>query len=279
MPDYKNVEELKEQLKKEFFPEDPVEEGDEIVEDDDSEDEVSGDEVFDSEPEEEPEEEAEEDSEEDLTVLEAANQIKPVSKKEKEEFAFKKLREEADVYKKKVMEYEAKLKDLGELSELANSLGYKDYKEMVDENRRKIQDAEAKKKGIDPQIYRELQELKKRAEESEQREKTMAFIKTLDEFVSENGLTADDRGAIVKNLDEDGWELGKLLNYPNPKKLLKGYAADLIVERKTQKVIDEKKKKFAEKPFKPEAPVSEDVIDAEVKRKLKAYADKNNYKY
>jgi len=268
-------EEMIAKLRAEFFPEteeDEVE--DETVEDEEEEVE---DEVEEELEEDLEESEVDEPSGEEEFDVEEQPVKKPVSKEEKEQFAFKKLREEADSYKKKAVEYENKLKDLGELNELATSLGYKDYKEMVDANKRKLQDEEAKKKGIDPAIYRELQELKRRAKESEQREKTTTFLRTLDEFILENNLKQEDRGLIIQELDKDGWQLDKLLNYPNPKKLLRGYASDLIIERKTQKTIVEKKK-FAEPKFKPEAPINEDVIDKEVALALKRHKERNNYK-
>ena len=43
---------------------------------------------------------------------------------------------------------------------------------------------------------------------------------------------------IIINMDEDGWNLD---NIKNPTKLIKGYAADIIAERKTQKVLKQMK--------------------------------------
>ena len=262
---YKDVEELKAKLREEFFPEadededevedteteeEPVDEEEETVDDDDSSEQDNSEE----------DDEVEETNlgDEEFNVEEETK--KQPTKEEKEQFAFKKLREEANNYK---AEYTKKVNELNELNDLAIKLGYKDHREMVEANRKRLQEEEAKRRGIDPAIYNELEELKRKAEESEKRERTSTFVRTLDEFIVENGLTKEDRVKIIQNLEEDNWDLPKLISFPNPKKLLKGYAADLLVERKTQKDLTEKKKKFKENKFEGEETVTEDVIEAE----------------
>ena len=47
-------------------------------------------------------------------------------------------------------------------------------------------------------------------------------------------LTESEINQIITNMDEDGWNLD---NIKNPERLIKGYAADIIAERKTQKSI------------------------------------------
>ena len=281
MDDFKKVPESVEELEailEEEFKEEPSNENEVATEgefdDEDSTDELETEEVEETEEIKETEE-VEESDDESKEHLEDDVKAKPSKKESKADYAFKKLRQEARELKKKSASYE---NFINELDTMARVYGYKDSKEMLEAMRQKQLEEEARARNIDPEIYKELQEQKRRIAEIErekleliQKQKAENFVKILDNFVKEYKLTESEINQIITNMDEDGWNLD---NIKNPERLIKGYAADIIAERKTQKVLKKMKdeEKFVEKPFKNQGEAPQKSIDDLVNEDLAKFA-------
>lgn len=281
MDDFKKVPESVEELDamlEEEFKEEPSNENEVATEgefdDEDSTDELETEEVEETEEIKETEE-VEESDDESKEYLEDDVKAKPSKKESKTDYAFKKLRQEARELKKKSSSYE---NFINEMDAMARVYGYKDSKEMLEAMRQKQMEEEARARNIDPEIYKELQEQKRRIAEIErekleliQKQKAENFVKILDNFAKEYKLTESEINQIITNMDEDGWNLD---NIKNPERLIKGYAADIIAERKTQKVLKQMKdeEKFVEKPFKNQGEAPQKSIDDLVNEDLAKFA-------
>lgn len=281
MDDFKkvpeSVEELDEMLEEEFKEE--LTNEDEVAtegefDDEDLSDELETEEIEETEETEETEE-VEESDDESKEYSENAKEAKPSKKKAKADYAFMKLRQEAKELKEKSSSYE---NFINELDTMARVYGYKDSKEMLETMRQKQMEEEARARNIDPEIYKELQEQKRRIAEIErekleliQKQKAENFVKTIDNFAKEYKLTEAEINQIIINMDEDGWNLD---NIKNPTKLIKGYAAEIIAERKTQKVLKQMKdeEKFVEKPFKNQGEAPQKSVDDLVNEDLAKFA-------
>ena len=273
MDDFKKVPEsveeldtmLEEEFKEELANEDEVATEGEF-DDEDSSDELETDEEV---------EETEESDNESKEYSEDVGESKPSKKKAKADYAFMKLRQEAKELKEKSSSYE---NFINELDTMARVYGYKDSKEMLETMRQKQMEEEARARNIDPEIYKELQEQKRRIAEIErekleliQKQKAENFVKTIDNFAKEYKLTEAEINQIIINMDEDGWNLD---NIKNPERLIKGYAAEIIAERKTQKVLKQMKdeEKFVEKPFKNQGEAPQKSVDDLVNEDLAKFA-------
>lgn len=278
MDDFKKVPESVEELDamlEEEFKEEPANEDEVATEgefdDVDLTDELETEEVKEVEE----TEEVEESDDESKEYLEDVVEVKPSKKELKADYAFRKLRQEAKELKEKSSSYE---NFINEMDAMARVYGYKDSKEMLEIMRQKQMEEEARARNIDPEIYKELQEQKRRIAEIEreklelvQKQKAENFVKIIDNFAKEYKLTESEINQIIINMDEDGWNLD---NIKNPTKLIKGYAADIIAERKTQKVLKQMKdeEKFVEKPFKNQGEAPQKSIDDLVNEDLAKFA-------
>lgn len=127
---------------------------------------------------------------------------------------------------------------------------------MLEQLKKEKQEKDAKAKGVPIEIYRELQDQKeelakiKKDRESEiTKSKVNVLIKSLDDFSKSYNLTKEDKEELFTKLENDGFDLDKLLNLRNHTNLFKGYMEDKIKERAKQKLLDEaaRKKKLEEK--------------------------------
>ena len=170
MDDFKKVPEsveeldemLEEEFKEELANEDEVATEGEFDEEEIT-DELETEEIEETE-EDEKAEETEESDNESKEYSEDTVEAKPSKKKAKADYAFMKLRQEAKELKEKSSSYE---NFINELDTMARVYGYKDSKEMLETMRQKQMEEEARARNIDPEIYKELQEQKRRIAEIE----------------------------------------------------------------------------------------------------------------
>lgn len=272
-----NIDENKEKFK--LDPEEVVgeildEKEDELEEEELEEEELEEEETFDEDElvfdleedeEDEDEEDEEDDDEEDLE--EETFKRKP-TKEEKQRYAFEKLRKENK-------EKENKLK---ELDTIAQTYGYRDHNEMVERLKKDALEKEAQKRGIDPNIYKEMDEYKRKIEQLEEsqrsereRTKINMFINRVDSFASKYDLSQDTKNKLISKLDEDGFTVDTLLQIKNYDKMFLGYVNEDVSEAKRQKKLEleARKRKIQEEKFKNQGNDDEfsleDLIDKMVK--------------
>lgn len=296
MPDFNksfdSVEELERVLEEEFSE---SEEEKEDVEETVDEVEETVDEVDEQHSEEKDKEDVDVDENEEEETLDDLKEKKVVSdedvkkvektskvdKSDKTDYTFKKFREENTELKQKLSKHEQEIKTW---EDIAKSYGYQNAEEMAKTIKARKIEEEAKAKNIDPEVYKRLQELEERAmiAEKEKQEqsfnfKKQQFVETFNSFTKENELSDEERTKIVQNLEEEGWDFDSLINVKNPKRLLQGYAVDILSERKTQRVLETEKKSLKEKKF-TSTSSGEKSIDDIVKEDLKKYATERGIK-
>lgn len=165
------------------------------------------------------------------------------SKDDKKEFAFSKIRKEnSDL---KALNKTLTTRDEA-LKKIASNYGYDDVDKFLEayENARVIQ--EAKDKGYDPVLYKQLQETNKRLEqlEKERQESNLmsranAFKNAVDKAISDYNLDEEEgRNEIFRRLEEYGYTVDSILSLPNPDILIKGVLSDKIAEISKQKQIE-----------------------------------------
>jgi hypothetical protein len=171
-------------------------------------------------------------------VKKPTNDDKP--KDNKQDYAFKQLREEANVAKKQLQNYEA---SLHELDELAQAQGFKNHKEFLAAWKEKQIEAQAKQRNMDPAVLKELNETKQRLTKIEEEKKnaeqqiTVGKINgTIDKFAAKYKLDEATITSILNKMGEDNVTIESLVITPieTLEKMLTGYAQDIIVERKVQ---------------------------------------------
>jgi hypothetical protein len=161
-------------------------------------------------------------------------------KDNKQDYAFKQLREEASNAKKQLQNYEASLK---ELDELAQAQGFKTHKEFLAAWKEKQVEAEARQRNIDPKVLKELNETKERLnkieiekKDAEQKVSLGKVNATIDKFAAKHKLDEASITKILNTMGEDNVTIETLVTTPieTLEKMLNGYAQDIIVERKVQ---------------------------------------------
>lgn len=255
----------------------------EVSEDDNEEvvEDSQEDDTFEEDTSDEEEEEDDEDdenlgeiiTEDDLKDL-TEKQIRPrtPTKEERRNYAFEKLRKENKERREKEEE----------LDRIARTYGYTDHEAMIKALKEDALAKEAAKKGVDPELYKEVHESKKELEriklEREQERRAMqinAFVEKLDSFITSNNLTEDDKQDLLVALEDDGYTLDDIIRIKNPVNLFKGYSVDKIKERARQEEIarQERKRKASEKKFQT-GNAGEDEVDLDAM--LRSYfANKN----
>ena len=162
---------------------------------------------------------------------------------DKKEFAFSKIRKEnSDL---KALNKTLSTRDEA-LKKIASNYGYDDVDKFLEayENARVVQ--EAKYKGYDPVLYKQLQDTNKRLEqlEKERQENNLmsranAFKNAVDKAISEYNLDEEEgRNEIFSRLEEYGYTVDSILSLPNPEILIKGVLSDKIAEISKQKQIE-----------------------------------------
>ena len=201
-----------------------------------------------SEPEKEPtEQENTADNTEEVEAKPAEKTPEPkkpivaeAPKDNKQDYAFKQLREEAQTAKKQLQAYESSLK---ELDELAQAQGFKNHKEFLEAWKERQIEEQAKKQNIDPKVLKELNETKTRLNKIEE-EKNQAMKEAslgkinnaIDKFAAKHKFDEATVQNILNKMGQDNVTIESLVITPieTLEKMLTGYAQDIIVERKVQ---------------------------------------------
>ena len=160
----------------------------------------------------------------------------------KKDYAFAQIRKERDDLKTQL---QSANKNETMLKAIASQYGY----DNVDEFYKAYEDAriakEAKDKGYDPELYRQLQESNQRIAQLEQSERERTLLQSAEKFkiavdkavvdynLGENGSTE-----IFDRLEEAGYNVDTILRLPNPDIVIKGVLADKIVKISEQKQIE-----------------------------------------
>lgn len=163
------------------------------------------------------------------------------SNDDKKDYSFAQLRKENS-------EFKAKNKELSANDEflraIAAQYGYddvEDFKRVYEDTR--IQ-KEAKEKGYDPVLYKQLQESNRRIEQLEKKnqeatlmKKATDFKSSMEKVISDFNLGESARDEIFSKLEESGYTVDTLLSLPNPEVVIKGVLSDKIAEFARQKEI------------------------------------------
>jgi hypothetical protein len=131
------------------------------------------------------------------------------------------------------------------LKAIAKEYGYDDvnsfYKDYEDARLAK----EAKEKGIDADMYKQLHDSNKRIAELEEAERKRSLITAAEKFktavdkaVVDYNLGEDGSNEIFDKLEEAGYDVTTILKLPNPDIVIKGVLADKIVKISEQKQIE-----------------------------------------
>lgn len=158
------------------------------------------------------------------------------------EYAFAQLRKENADLKSK---YKTSSQSEAMLKNIAAQYGYNDVDKFIKDYNDASVIKEAKEKGYDPVLYKDLQESKKRIEqlESENRqsklmEKAGKFKDAVEKAVVTYNLGENGRNEIFTKLEEAGFNVDTILSLPNPEIVIKGILSDKIAEVSKQKQID-----------------------------------------
>ena len=228
-----------------------------------------------------------EETEEETTTEENTEEEKQTenvskkSKEEKEQYSFKALRTE-NAQLKEQLEKDSVANDT--LKRMAEQYGYSDVNKFVEayENARIMQ--EAKQKGYDPELYKQLQDSNKRIEalERENREvrlnnRASKFKDAVEKFVGDYNLGEDGRNEIFTRLENEGYDVETILSLPNPEVLVRGIMADKIVESSKQKQIEKMENLNSLADEKHDNTISDSklTLDDIIKNEMKEYKKAN----
>lgn len=163
------------------------------------------------------------------------------SSEDKREYSFAQLRK--DNAELKAREKELSVNDEF-LRAIATQYGYdnvEDFKKAYEDAR--IQ-KEAKEKGYDPVLYKQLQDSNRRIEQLEKQNKQAQlmesankFKSSMDKVISDYNLGEDSRDDIFTKLEQSGYTVDMLLSLPNPEVVIRGVLSDKIAEFARQKEI------------------------------------------
>ena len=170
--------------------------------------------------------------------------VKPEPKNTKDEqksYAFNKMRAEIANLKN---ENAKNSQESAFLKELALSYGYNDVEQFQKAVKTANMEREAKNKGMDPEIYRQLAErderiadLEKRNKEADLLSKGKAFGDAISSAATEYGVSRDD---IFQRLENAGYDVDIIFSLPDPSVVIKGVLTDVILENSKQKDLKRK---------------------------------------
>lgn len=202
---------------------------------------------------------------------------------DKKEFAFAKFRKENNDLRNEVKGLQG-YQDF--LKEIASNYGY----DNIDEFTKVYRDAriaqEAKEKGYDPVLYKQLQDSNRRIEQLEKEnreaklnEKANQFRNAIDDAVNTYSLGENGRKEIFDKLEEAGFGVDELLSLPNPSIVIKGVLADKIAESSKQNQIKklENLDNLADVKHNENASTGSFSLDDIIREEMKAYKAENFY--
>lgn len=229
---FKSIEELDAALDEEFAEKEDVDEEEvqeetksESTDEGESTEESSGDEEVTEDQQIEPEQEEEPKEE-------------PRPKQNKQEFAFGKMRAENNELKQRLEQTE---RYSSKMTEMATRLGYQNADEMIKAYEEQQLQEEAKQQNVDPEVLRkmnsmetELNTIKKREQEAVRQQGLARFRNTLDTISDSIGLDEEAKMGVLKQMESDGYTVDDIVSLRNHDKLIKGYLAEDLAERKYQ---------------------------------------------
>lgn len=219
---------------------------------------------------------------EETEVVEPVEEKKPEkpSKEAQKDYNFAKLRSEKEEAEKKLVAQQELMKKLAEAS------GYDNVEEYRDMLETRLVEEEAKKKGVSPEVYRELSEAKSKVQllEKERKEldtqvKLEAFSKQIAKVIQDYDLEESVGDEIVKSFADLGYTLDTLLSVPHPEVLIKGVLSDKLLSSKAK---EEKKKERIDSVDTKTIP-NEDIpvkgIEELIEEEMVEYAKSRGLKY
>ena len=287
MPNYESIEDFDEEQEEKLLKNQEKNKSEEEEEEVDQTDEetLTEDELDDEEENDEEELKEEDEQEETKEKDEKDSSLAGDEHLEKEKFAFAELRRKAKDAEKKAREKDTSLK---EFDELAKDLGYKNHAELLKAQREKMTEEKVKKeasqKGVDPDVYRELVQLKEKLGDFEKekiqvkrQQKIEKFTRSLDKVSTDYSLKQEDREQILGEMENDGYNVEDLYEIKNPERFILGYMTEKVAEKKVQEKLSSKgKEKFKEEPFKKQKSNKKSVKDLQdklIKKEMKQYAE------
>lgn len=164
-------------------------------------------------------------------ATDAGGEQKKFTTDEKKEFAFSKIRQENSQLKQEKQRLQA---ESDFLKELAAGYGYTDVDKFKEDVRIAKLNQEAKAKGIDPEIYkqlddnkREIERLKQESAQKTLNERAFNFKNAVEKAVTDYKVGKDE---IFTKLEEAGYTVDTILDEPNPSIVIKGLLMDKILE-------------------------------------------------
>lgn len=167
---------------------------------------------------------------------------------------------------------------LGELNELAQSLGLKDYDELIARGKEAQIRKEAETKGLPIEVAQELAEFREfrdsiiaEKEEAAIKQQQDRFVSDVREFISENKLADAQVDKLSKDLEKDGLSVDMLMAMPKTalNRVLKTYiGADY------QKNLERKENIKRELPISQSSKIDTQVLNKEIDTLAKQLAGK-----
>ena len=201
---------------------------------------------------------------------------------DKKNFAFSQLRKENSDLKNRIS---ASSKNEEFLKGLAAQYGY----DSIESFQKAYEDAriakEAKDKGYDPELYRQLQESNRRIAQLEEqnrqnilRERASNFKSAIDRTINEYKLGEDGRNEIFTRLENAGYSIDDILRIANPEPLIKGIMMDKIVNLSKQEQIEKVKdleENLSDEKFDNQASEKTFSLDDLISKEMKEYKEQN----
>lgn len=201
---------------------------------------------------------------------------------DKKNFAFSQLRKENSDLKNRIS---ASSKNEEFLKGLAAQYGY----DSIESFQKAYEDAriakEAKDKGYDPELYRQLQESNRRIAQLEEqnrqnilRERASNFKSAIDRTIDEYKLGEDGRNEIFIRLENAGYSIDDILRIANPEPLIKGIMMDKIVNLSKQEQIEKVKdleENLSDEKFDNQASEKTFSLDDLISKEMKEYKEQN----
>lgn len=202
-------------------------------------------------------------------------QEKP-TKDEQKDYAFAEYRKE-----------NAQLKqNLKALETIAKDKGYESVDDFLNDLNAAQDTLEAQEKNIEPSVYREFMEIKRRNQELERQINEQAFEsqvyrlrEALDKHITDLDLGTSEEGTqfIMGRLAEYGYTADEILQAKNPEVIIKGVLVDKIQEKALQVQLakQEKLDQLADEKHTGTLKPSKINLDDEIAKEMKAYAEEN----
>lgn len=173
-------------------------------------------------------------------------------KENKQDHAFKQMREENARIKKEKEEIEKRLQ---KLESIAKDTGFKSADDLIYQMEDKLVEQASQQQNVPKQVLRELDMTKKELQTAKEelstreRQQRITAINSEIESISKNlKIEEAQMEEIVDQMGVDGYTVETLMMLPAKSigKIVKGYASDYITEREVQTKLSTQKKAFKE---------------------------------